>query len=378
MKSDVLGWSAGNNKGKIVSKETLNHRGLVELASGLDVYEDTRAAYLEAYRSLGIDLVNRVPLENASPPTPAGERREHPTHPDYVLLPLGVFDTAFRHRYPCTTLEDVWDEEKPNIATMEYEDLIVPVPHPCRGRDIRKREDALGEIGLYYPMLYTTLFLWGVETFGWELFMLAAMTDPVSFYERFLVPCAEKSKRIVEELVRESRSPFLFVHDDPADRRGPVFRPKWYDENIFPLYRTILEPAFSAGKDVIFVADGNMTEFLPRLRELGIRGIMFENPATPLEAVVEYFGDGFMIGGIDTARLTFGRPDEIRRMVFEVLDEMSGYPGFAISSCGGLHGNIPLENLVAYFDARAEAGIGPCDWKKERPSSRHEPVFNPS
>lgn len=365
MKSDVLQWSTGEKTDTIVSKETLNHRGLVELASGIDVYEDTRAAYLAAYRSLGIDLINRVPLENAAPPTPAGERRAHPTHPDYVLLPLGIYDTAFRHRHPCSTPEDLWNPNRLDIAALRYDDLIVPVPHPCRGEDIRKREDALGEVGLYYPMLYTTLFMWGVEILGWESFMLAAMTEPSRFYERFLVPCAEKSKRIVEEIVRESRSPFLFVHDDLADRRGPVFRPKWYDENIFPLYRTILEPAFSSGKHVVFVADGNMTAFLPRLRESGVRGIMFENPATPLDAVIEHFGDGFMIGGIDTYRLTFGNPEDVRRMVFELTEKMSDYPGFMIASCGGLHGNIPLENLVAYFDARADVGAGPADWKKK-------------
>jgi len=37
--------------------------------------------------------------------------------------------------------------------------------------------------------------------------------------------------------------------------------------------------------------------------------------------------------------------------------------GFAISSCGGLHGNIPMPNLEAYFDARAEIGATPADWR---------------
>jgi hypothetical protein len=40
-----------------------------------------------------------------------------------------------------------------------------------------------------------------------------------------------------------------------------------------------------------------------------------------------------------------------------VIQAARAYPGFIISSCGGLHGNIPMDNLAAYFDARREAGI---------------------
>ena len=88
-------------------------------------------------------------------------------------------------------------------------------------------------------------------------------------------------------------------------------------------------------------------------------------PATPLESVIEHFGrpGKFLIGGIETALLTTGRPDQIRHMVLELANKMEDCPGFAISSCGGLHGNIPLRNLEAYFDARAEIGATPKDWR---------------
>ncbi len=113
------------------------------------------------------------------------------------------------------------------------------------------------------------------------------------------------------------------------------------------------------------VADGNMTAFLGRLVEAGADGLMFENPATPLEAVIEHFGGAgkFLIGGIATALLTTGTPDQVRRMVFDLVEKVEPCQGFAISSCGGLHGNIPLQNLEAYFDARAEIGATPKDWR---------------
>jgi hypothetical protein len=367
VKADVLAWAEGKKPGKIISKETLNHPGLIGLVSGLDVYQHTREAYLRAYDALGIDLINRVPIDNAPLPAPAGQTRPHPTLP-YRFAPLGVFDTAIRHTYACRDPDDVW---RLDMSRIRFDDLIVPVPHACNAADIRLREVALGHIGVYYPQFYTTLFMWGVEVLGWEIFLTAAAADPQRFHDQFLVPCVEKSGAIVREIATASQCPFVFLHDDLANAVGPMFRPSWYDEFIFPHYPQIFAEAKRAGKRVIVVADGNMSAFLGRLVEAGADGLMFENPATPVERVVEHFGrpGRFLIGGIDTALLTTGTPDQIRRMVLDLAQRMENCPGFAISSCGGLHGNIPLENLEAYFDARAEIGATPKDWRSRAASA---------
>jgi len=361
MKQDVLLWAQGRTSEKLISKETLNHAGLVELVSGLDAYQTTPDAFRSAYAALGIDIINRVPLHNAPPATPPGQTRSHETLP-YRYSHLGLYDTAQRDTYVCETPEEVWDLDVPSLR---YQDLWTPVPHPCQADDVRARERAIGDIGLYYPMLYTTLFMWPVEFLGWEVFMMAAAMEPDRFHEHFLAPCAAKSKAIVDEMVSASDSPFLFVHDDLASKTGPMFDPTWYDAYIFPHYPRIWAEAKGLGKKVVYVADGNMEAFLPRLVEVGVDGLMFETPATSLDAVKEHFGQPgrFLIGGIDTAKLTMGTADEIREMVLDVVERMDGCPGFAIASGGGLHGNIPLANLEAYFDARAEVGATPADWR---------------
>lgn len=361
MRQDVLRWAAGEPSNKLVTKETLNHRALIELVSGLDAYQHTAEAYRRAYQALGIDIINRVPLKNAPPPTPPGQTRPHPTKP-YRYAPLGVYDTVMHHTYPCDTPEGVWDLD---ISAVRYDDLLTPVPHPCTAADIQARESFIGQVGLYYPMLYTTLFMWAVEVLGWNTFMLAAALEPERFHDHFFVPCIHKSAAIVAELAQASASPFVYVHDDLADARGPVFRPSWYEQYILPHYPQIFAEAKRLGKKIIYVADGNMTAFLPHLVEAGVDGLMFETPATPLEAVIEHFGQKgqFFIGGIATQTLTFGTPDEIRRMVLDLAERAGAYPCFAMASGGGLHGNVPLENLIAYLDARAEVGATPRAWR---------------
>jgi len=361
MKSDVIAWADGRKTSKPPSKETLNHPGIIQLVSGLNVYENTPAAFKAAYEALGIDIINCVPLGNAAAPAPEGVVIDHPGKP-YKVSRLGVYDTMNRHTYECSSVEDIWNLD---VRALNYSDLVTPVPHPCQGDDIRSREDYIGDTGLYYPMLYTTLFMWGVETLGWETFMIAAFSEPERFHDHFLLPCMEKSIAMVEEISRASDNPFVFLHDDLASATGPVFPPSWYDDYVFPHYKEIFAPAKSRGKKIIFVADGDMTAFLPKLIDVGVDGIQFENPATNPDAVLEHFATKgrFMIGGIDTVRLTNGSPDEVREMVLCIHERMKNIPGFAMSSCGGLHENIPLENLCAYFDARAEIGITPGDWR---------------
>jgi hypothetical protein len=359
MKVHVDRWADGERGEKLVSKETLNHRGLIELVSGLDVYEETPEAYRRAYEALGIDIVNRIPLSNAPEPTPVGETHSV-SERAYHRGNLGVYDTVMRHTYLCRTPEAVWSLD---MRDLTYDDLLVPVPHPYTAHDIRERQAAIGDIGLYYPMLYTTLFIWPVEFLGWEVFMLAAGTDPERFSEHFLEPCAAKSNALVAELA-QGDSPFIFVHDDLASATGPMFPPAWYEEFIFPLYPEILAPARDRGKKVILVADGNMTAFLPQIAA-AFDGFMCENPATPLDGVIEHFGapGKFIIGGIETVCLAVGTPAEVRDNVIALGERTRHLPGFAIASCGGLHGELPMANLEAYFDARAEIGATPPDWR---------------
>ena len=362
MLEDVRAWAKGQPNSKLVSKETLNHPQLIERITGLDVYEQTPQAYRRAYEALGIDIINRVPMQNAPPPTPPRQTRHHPSQPR-LLSHLGVYDTWMHTSYPCQSPEEVLELD---MIRLRYEDLLVPVPHPCKHNDIQNRERYMGNVGLYYPMPYYTLFMWGVEVLGWETFMLAASLYPDQFHNRFLKPCAAKSQAIVEEIVSSSDSPFLFLHDDLASAQGPIFKPEWYDRYIFPHYPDIWSAAKQQGKKIILVADGNMTEFLPRLIECGVDGLMFENPATPLENVIEYFGKPgrYLIGGIETALLTNGSPKQVYEMVVDLKEKTSQCPGFAIACCGGLHGNISMQNLEAYFDAKAEIGATPHDWRK--------------
>lgn len=355
MKQDFLTAASGSMPTKRLSKETLNHPGLIRMVSGLDPWQDAPDAFCATYERIGVDLVNRVPLS----PAPAPSQRPTLRGDGYWYSPLGVYDTASRHQYPFREAEELFAI---GDVKLDYATLVVPPPHPLEVSDARRRQIKLGNVGMYYPMLYTTLFMWGVEWLGWEVFMVAVMEDEEAFDRIFLAPAFEQTQALVDQILPYEAS-IVVLHDDLADARGPVFPPDFYKTYIFPRYRTLFSRIHQAGKEVLFVADGNMDAFLEPLRDAGADGIMAETPSTSMDHLLDVFDGCWIAGGMDTRMLTFGTPVEIAVAVDAIGKRTQNQPRFMLSSPGGLHANIPIENLVAYLDARVTHGFTNPGWR---------------
>lgn len=357
MKADVFAAAAGTQPHKILSKETLNNRELVLMASGIDPLDNTPEAYRVAYKSLGIDFINRVPDQNCPAPLETGASVKLDDF--YMLASLGIYNTCCRYRYPYETVDAflATNADEP----LDYYSLRTPVPHLLKLQDIRIHEGLIGDIGCYYHQLYTTLFMWGIEHLGWEVYMMAIALDP-DYVDRHLLEPAFQQTLELTDILLESESPYIFFHDDIATAGGLPCRKEWMEEYLFPRYEKLWAKVHGKGKKVIFVSDGNMTSILKEIADTGVDGVMFESPATPFDFILENFSGKLVIGGIDTSLLGQGTPEKVRTHVHEVMAKAAGHD-FAVSSCGGIHGEIPIENLEAYFDARSDYGINSVDWR---------------
>lgn len=352
MKKDVLDALSGRFPSKIPSKESLTHPGIISHAAGFDVFEDTPRAFDIAWRKLGIDIHGTLPTENAPrPKVPGGTWVENGVrYSDYGVYATGM---PLEHA-PGVPKDDPGWVFNYDVSRHDF-DLDEAV------RSLRATNQAFREHfrdrSVMYHLYYTTLFMWPVVTFDWEPFLMAAASDPQKFDELLWQPWSRISRKHFEALAAMEEE-VVFCHDDLAMTTGPVFAPSYFDEYIFSRYEWIMEPAVAAGKKIVFVSDGNIDLLLERLLELPIDGIMFENPATPYERILRTWGEagrGF-IGGISTALLTQGTPDEVRAHARETMRRGREYPGFVVSSCGQLPGNIPMDNILAYFETRNEMG----------------------
>jgi hypothetical protein len=352
VRQDVIDSLSGRFPSRVSTMETLNHPGLVRRVSGVDPWDQPVDAFSEAWRKLSIDVHVAAPASAVRPRVPGGTWVEN----GWRYADIGVFPTAVRVSY----LDDLdhegddwvyaYDPRRDDVDLVALAGDLAAAHAQFRAR--------FGGLAVHYHLYYTTLFMWPIVTFDWEPFLAAAALDPERFDRHFWQPWAEISRRNVEALAAMGAE-VLFVHDDLATSRGPVFSPAFYDRWIFPRYERILEPALRAGRRIVFVSDGNIDVFLERLLDLPFAGIMCESPATPFDRVLATWGEagrGF-IGGIDTARLALASPGEVAAHTRSVIERGRRYPGFVLTSCGGIHGDVPMENLLAYFRTRDRMGI---------------------
>jgi hypothetical protein len=223
---------------------------------------------------------------------------------------------------------------------------------------VRRFNDAYHAQCAFYPEAvnmtgtYVTLLTGPIIIFGWDMLLQAAGEDPVRL-GRLLDRYAAWMQPFYEALA-SSETPVVYSHDDIVWAAGPIFRPAWYREYIFPNLKKLYRPLLDSGKKVIFISDGNYTAFLDDIVAAGASGFFLE-PLTDLRCLVERYGKThFFIGNADTRVLLTGTREEIRREVERVMALGKPYPGFIMGVTNMIPSNTPVENALYYNEVYEE------------------------
>ena len=130
---------------------------------------------------------------------------------------------------------------------------------------------AAHDFGVNMTGIYVTFMSGFIDLFGWEMLLLAAGTDP----ERF----GEMGNRYASwiqqyyDALAEADVPVVMMHDDIVWSSGPVLRPAWYREFVFPNYRKYVSPLLESGKRVMFCSDGDFTAFIDDIAAVGVHAL---------------------------------------------------------------------------------------------------------
>ena len=199
-----------------------------------------------------------------------------------------------------------------------------------------------------YPSLITGLTF----IFGWELLLLAAGTDPVGFGE-----VTNRYARWMQQYydaLAEADVPVIYSHDDMVWTEGAIFHPEWYRTYVFPNLKRYWAPLRESGKKIMFVCDGNYTQFADDVAGCGNHGFWFEI-FTDLKVLAERYGQThFLIGNGDTRILLRGTHESIRREVERCISIGRHCPGYFMSISNHIPPNTPIENALFYNDVYLE------------------------
>ncbi len=187
-----------------------------------------------------------------------------------------------------------------------------------------------------------------IDILGWDMLLMAAAIDSEAF--------GEMTNRYVNwiaqyfEALANSKSDVVMIHDDIVWTSGAFLHPDWYRKYIFPNYKKLFEPLKQAGKKIIYTSDGNYTEFIDDIAEVGINGFVLE-PTTDMRYIAERYGKTHVfIGNADTRILLSGTKEDIENEVKRCMDIGKKCPGFMMAVGNHIPPNTPVDNALWYND----------------------------
>ena len=154
---------------------------------------------------------------------------------------------------------------------------------------------------------YVTLVSGLIALFGWDMLLLAAGTDQVRFGE--LANRYASWMQQYYDALAETDVPVVMMHDDIVWASGPIFRPAWYREYVFPNYERTVRRCWRAASGSCFVRTAISTPFVDDMAGVGLHGFVFE-PLTDLESIVERYGQTHVIVGNADTRVLLSAPSD--------------------------------------------------------------------
>ena len=249
----------------------------------------------------------------------------------------------------------IWEDSFPGEIGM-VRDPILKEP-TLRGYEFPPARDPglekLGEQIARHPDLYLS---WGIgfslyerawTLRGIENFLLDMVEHP-RFADELLDRICELNLALIEQACR---FPFDNVRfgDDWGSQRGLIMGARLWRRFIKPRFARMVERAASYAKTTFLHSDGDVSEVIPDLIELGLTVL---NPVQPdvmdiYQLKREYARDIAFHGGVSVQHLLpDSTPDELRAEVRRLLREVGTGGGFIIAPTHSLGSDIPAENLL--------------------------------
>lgn len=153
----------------------------------------------------------------------------------------------------------------------------------------------------------------------------------------------------------------IWIFDDMASNRGPLFSPQTADEVLVPVWAEMVRAFKSAGaRKVILHSDGNIGPLLDRFIEIGFDGIHPVEPKAGLD-IVELrgrYGDRLaLLGGLDNAHiLPRGDPEEVVRHAKRIAEVGQG--GGLVAGMHSVGPDLSVETYETVIEVLRAAGHG--------------------
>jgi uroporphyrinogen decarboxylase len=154
--------------------------------------------------------------------------------------------------------------------------------------------------------------------------------------------------------------------EDLGTNNGPMFNPEIYRKFMKPKHQKTIEliKRRAPQAKVMLHCDGAVRKFIPDLIEAGfdiLNPIEGHLPGMdPCQLKKDFGRELSFQGGVDVKQvLTQGNVEDVRREVRLRIEQMGVGGGYILAPAHNFGNDIPLENMLAFFEAGHELGVYP-------------------
>jgi len=191
-------------------------------------------------------------------------------------------------------------------------------------------------------------FFWFPRTLMGFTNISLAFYDQPELIHRMNQDLADFNLRLIEQIARACVPTFVTIAEDMSYNHGPMLSERHFDEFLAPYYRQIVPRLLELGIIPIVDTDGDVTQMVPWLQRVGIRGVL------PLErqagvdgmALRQQFPTLCMVGHFD--KMVMDKGEAALRREFERLTPLMRSGGFIPSVDHQTPPHITLDQYRLY------------------------------
>ena len=226
-------------------------------------------------------------------------------------------------------------------------------------REEKSVQEELGPSILKAPYEYVTFPRFRYLEYGYGNYFMAYALYPEAIEKDFSLQ-ADAAVRINGAFARACREgglpPLVRLDHDMADSRGTLVDIRSLDRLWFPHFDRCLAPLRKAGIRLLWHCDGNLSEMVPRLLDVGLhgfQGFQYEDGMDYPAICRMTTADGsplIIIAGVSVTRtLPHGTPDDVRREMKWLVDHGPAQ-GLFLAASSSIAPGVPWENLEALVE----------------------------
>jgi uroporphyrinogen-III decarboxylase len=173
------------------------------------------------------------------------------------------------------------------------------------------------------------------------------------------------SAHIATAFAEVGEVPLLFMGEDIAGTRGPIFSPDFVRKEGLPRWKWITAPVKAKGFKFLYHTDGRYGQFLPLLmNELDADGLnpIERNGCNDIFEIRQAYPHKLLFGNVCCMHtLPHGTLGDVEDETLELIEKIGPQAGILIGSSSEVHDAVPVENAAHMYHTVHEYGTYPID-----------------